>query len=288
MKLGLQLPNTGPLASSADLVGLARNAEDLGLETVWVADRLLNATSIRPASLRGVRPRTIDPRAWYSDALTVLAVVGGATGRIRLGTRVLLPALRHPVVLAKEIGTLSALVGAERIVLGVGAGWMEEEFEALGLRRADRFKLLDESLALIRQAWTQGVSEFSGNHYQHVESGFYPVPERPIPILIGGEVDGAFRRAARIGDGLVLRGLTPGENLRRDLGDFMERLRRACGEEGRDMDELSIVAGLPATAAPGDFEVVSELGVDHCAISFVDRTDLDMKRIGNLVRGIGQ
>jgi len=287
LQLGLHLPNTGPLASSVDLIELARNAESLGMDAVWVADRLLNATSIRPASLRGVRPRTIDPQGWYCDAMTVLAVIGGATHRIRLGTRVLLPALRHPVVLAKEISALSALLGSGRVLLGVGAGWMEEEFETMGLARADRFELLEESIALMRQAWSQGVSTFSGRHYSHVESGFLPVPDRPVPILIGGEVEGAFRRAARIGDGLVLRGLNPGPDLERDLGAFMSGLQRACAEVDRDPDELFVVAGLPASAPPEAFVTAAELGVDHCAISLVDRSDFDLGRVGRLLESLG-
>lgn len=286
MDFGLQLPTIGPLAPGADLVSLTRRAEEIGLTTVWAADRLLNATAIRAESLVGVsRPRRTDPDAWYLDAMTVLAIVGGATTRIALGTRVLLPALRHPIVVAKEVAAMATMLGADRIVLGVGAGWMHEEFEAIGKEPSDRFALLEESVALVRAAW-RGVSAFDGTHYTHVESGFQPVPTRSIPIIVGGTSPGAFRRAARIGDGWISRGMTPGEGLRAEAQSLLNGLRRACDEVGRDAEELCVIGGLPADASVKDVEVLADLGVDHCVLSLVDEADRSLERVEPLLDAV--
>ena len=100
-----------------------------------------------------------------------MGVVAGATERIRFGTRVLIPTYRHPVVLAKELATIDAMAGG-RMILGVGAGWMAEEFDAVDVGMDDRFSRMDEHLALMRAAWQQGVSEHHGRFYSHVKAGF--------------------------------------------------------------------------------------------------------------------
>jgi probable F420-dependent oxidoreductase len=269
MKLGLHLPNTGPLAARVDLVQIARDAEAIGYDTVWVTERLFNPPVLRAESVR-VTPRAIDLSAQYFDPIVTLAVVGQATTSIGLGTRVILPPLRSPVLLAKEIGTLAALVGSHRLVLGVGAGWMYEEFEAVGLDPRERFERLEEGLALMRSAWAGGFTGFEGTHYRHVPAGFQPVPDGPVPILIGGTSPGAVRRVARCGDGWAMRSVRPGPNLRTEVQAMIDDLRRACDIEQRDVSELTLVCGAPLSAPTETFEVLSELGIDHCALTIDD------------------
>ena len=243
MEFGLHLPNTGALADSADLVAIGRRAEELGFSALWVSDRLLNPVTLRAESASGTRPRVMNPKARNYDALTTLAVVGGATSQIKLGTRVLLPVLRSPVVLARELGTLASLVGRGRMLLGVGAGWMFEEFEAVGVEPGERFARLEEAVSLVRTAWTDGVSSFDGLHYRYPEASFYPIPPDRIPIIIGGTSNGALRRAARLGDGWAMRAAAASPTLYQDVRETLERLRRYCDECDRDYDELMIVSG---------------------------------------------
>jgi probable F420-dependent oxidoreductase len=269
MKLGLHLPNTGPMAPKVDLVQMARDAEQIGYDTLWVTERLFNPPVLRPESVR-VTPRAIDLTAAYFDPIVTLAVVGQATTSIGLGTRVALPPLRSPVLLAKEIGTLAALVGTSRILLGVGAGWMYEEFDAIGLNPRERFERLEEGVALMRQAWMGGFSPFDGRHYRHVAAGYQPVPEHPIPILVGGTSEAALRRVARFGDGWAMRSVRPGPKLRAEVRDMIDGLRRACDAQGRDANEVLLVCGAPVSAPAETFEILAELGISHCALTLDD------------------
>ena len=252
MRFGIHLPNSGALSPVADLVPMARRAEDLGFDAVWVFDHLFNpASDLDPRSdYRGGTAYHNRADMPYYDAITTLSVIAGATTRIRLGTRVLIAAYRHPIALAKQIGTLCALGGQGRVLLGVGAGWMFEEFDALDMDFDDRFSRLDEHVAVMRQAWT-GVSAWEGKHYHHVEAGFRPVPDPPVPVIVGGKGPGVYRRVARWADGFALLGPTEGADAAEELKSTLESLRKACDDAGRDYDELLLVGSANLTASRG-------------------------------------
>jgi alkanesulfonate monooxygenase SsuD/methylene tetrahydromethanopterin reductase-like flavin-dependent oxidoreductase (luciferase family) len=203
---------------------------------------------------------------------------------------VLIPVYRNPVMLAKQIGTLTALAG-DRVVLGVGAGWMEEEFAAVGVEPSERGARLDEYLTLVRRAWTDGISEFDGRFVSHVRGGFYPVPGRPVPIIVGGWTDAALRRVARLGDGWAMPTFRPGPELDAELRGGLDRLRRACDAEGRDADELTIVVGTGIDTEPAAFDSFAGTGVDDVDLMLSDPADLDLDRparvLGELTRRFG-
>jgi probable F420-dependent oxidoreductase len=274
VELGLHLPNSGILAGKRNLVDLARGAEAIGMDAVWVFDHLFNPVTLGPRSRFPGGAYYNQPEMPYFEAMTTLSVVAGATSRVKLGTRIMNVVYRHPVMLAKQIGTLSALVG-DRLVLGVGAGWMHEEFETLGVPPSERFARLDEHVALMRNAWDDEIASFDGTYYHHVAAGFRPVPGH-VPVIVGGNTDAALRRVARWGDGWAPGGPPVGEDAARLGRDTLDRLRRACDEAGRDAHELLVVGAAPLSAGPAHFETLAELGFDMCDISLRDESQLDL------------
>ena len=269
MEFGLHLPNSGPFTDGGSIIRLARFAESEGFHSVWLFDHLFS-----PVELESPYPYSADgayhnpPERPYFDSIAVMGALAAATTTVRFGPRVLIPTYRHPVVLAKQLATIDALAGG-RMILGVGAGWMAEEFEAVGLRPAERFARLDEHVAVMRNAWREGVTGFDGRFYSHPEAGFHPQPPQlghTIPVIVGGHGDAALRKVARWGDGWAVS--IPGSAIAEDpvgaLEERMETLRRYCGEEGRDCDELLLVGQGNLDDPPARFELMASMGVDVC------------------------
>jgi probable F420-dependent oxidoreductase len=207
------------------------------------------------------------PELPFFDPVAVMGVVAGATQRIHFGTRVLIPTYRHPVVLAKELATIDAMAGG-RMILGVGAGWMAEEFDAVGLGMDDRFSRMDEHLALMRAAWQQGVSEHQGRFYSHVKAGFGPQPPgdgNTIPLIVGGHGDAALRRAARYGDGWAMSAAGPDiaeRGMDVAIRDRLDLLARLCDEAGRSIDDLLLVSQAFLGESVDTLKAQADLGVD--------------------------
>src|SRR3954469_11910928 len=185
MEFGLHLPNAGPFANGPDIMRVARAAEDLGYHSVWLFDHLFTPTNLDskyPYSPDGSSPML--PEFPFYDPVSVMAALAAGTETIKFGTRVLIPTYRHPVPLAKELATTDAIAGG-RMILGVGAGWMTEEFDAVDIPADERFARFDEHIAVMRAAWQQGVVGHDGRFYSHAEAGFGPQPPQEgntIPI----------------------------------------------------------------------------------------------------------
>ncbi len=191
MEFGVQLPHFGPLVSGRGTLTLAQRAEKIGLDAVWVSDHI-------------VYPETFAERfgtAVY-EAITTLTWVGAVTERVKLGTAVLIAPYRNPLLLAKQLATLDDLSGG-RTIIGVGAGWMEEEFSALGAAFAERGAVTDEHLNILRTLWRDDHPSHEGEYYRFPPLCADPRPvQRPAPpIWIGGNTGPALRRAARLGEG---------------------------------------------------------------------------------------
>jgi alkanesulfonate monooxygenase SsuD/methylene tetrahydromethanopterin reductase-like flavin-dependent oxidoreductase (luciferase family) len=168
------------------LIDLAERAEAHGFDSVWVGDSIT------------ARPRL--------EAFTTLAAVAVRAQRVKLGTAVLLPALRHPVVLANEAANLD-LISKGRLILGLGIASktpaVEAEFAACGVNIQRRIGIFEECVTLLRRLWTEPSVTFNGNHFQlhDVSLGVHPYRDAGIPLWLAGSVDNALRRAARLGDG---------------------------------------------------------------------------------------
>ena len=202
MRIGATIPIAGPGAFDPGPIAAAGRLEEAGYDSVWLADRLLAAIPLRsryPFMPDG-KPRWALDTAFLESTMTMAMMVAG-TSRVEVGVAALVVPLRHPVVLARQMATLDALSGG-RIVMGVGAGWMEEEFDAIGVPYESRGRRLDDSIELMRQCWAGAPKPR--------ETGMFPMPEgiltRPLPVrippvLVAGNTTGAIKRAASYGDG---------------------------------------------------------------------------------------
>jgi|TARA_Y100000780_G_scaffold230813_1_gene253893 probable F420-dependent oxidoreductase len=251
------MPSRGDMASPENLRTLAQRAESLGFDSVWVSDHIIlprKVDSFYPYAADGVA--TFRPDEDYYDPLATLNFLAGCTQKIRLGTHVLILPYRNPVLTAKMLSTLDVLSGG-RVILGAGVGWMEEEFQALGLDTyAQRGAVTDEYIQLFKELWTKDNPEFHGEHYQLSESGFQPKPvQKPHPpIWIGGHTNPAIRRAAKYGDGWMPIGLRPPAILEpEELAEKIARLRRLTVRAGRPEDAVSLCfsTGVTFDNSPG-------------------------------------
>ena len=254
---GTSMPSRGDMASPENLRTLAQRAESLGFDSVWVSDHIIlprKVDSFYPYAADGVA--TFQPDEDYYEPLAALNFLAGCTQKIRLGTHVLILPYRNPVLTAKMLSTLDVLSGG-RLILGAGVGWMEEEFQALGLDTyAQRGAVTDEYIQLFKELWTKDDPVFQGEHYQLSGTGFMPKPvQKPHPpIWIGGHTNPAIRRAAKYGDGWMPIGLRPPAILEpEELAEKIARLRRLTVRAGRPEDAVSLCfsTGVTFDDSPG-------------------------------------
>lgn len=182
MRFGLHLPQLGRSAGLDHIVRVATQAEELGFDDVWVADHVAV-----PAALAGMP-------SFFPEPVPLLSAAAAHTARVGLGTSVLVPAYRNPMQFAKQWATLDWMSGG-RTILGVGAGWLAEEFEACGVPMRRRGERLDDYIAGWRAAWG-GAEAYASVHFSFRDVRVKPAPAGPVPIWIGGSSPGALRRAA--------------------------------------------------------------------------------------------
>jgi len=191
MKIGFCLPHYGRSIEPTRLHQLAAHAEEIGLDSVWVTDHVIVP---RDASLI-YRDEMLDP-------LAVLPWLAAVTDTIALGTSVVVLPYRSPVPVAKLLASVDVLSGG-RLIVGVAVGWLEAEFDALGVPFRERGRRADEAIELFQALWTQEHPEIETARHRLAGLKASPMPRqkpRP-PILVGGASDAALRRVARLGDG---------------------------------------------------------------------------------------
>jgi len=259
MRIGVQTAFNA--ATPPDLcAAIGRAAEERGFHSLWVPEHVLffrEYGSRYPYSDDGRIPG--EPESLMGPLLS-LTWVAAHTTRLRLGTGILIVPQRDPVYAARQIADLDYLSGG-RFELGIGVGWLREEFEALGVPWARRGARTEECLAVMRTLWCDEVSSFEGELYRLPPCIQSPKPvQRPHPPLVfGGESDATFRRIARMGQGWFAFGFAP-DALRAQLG----RLEQALADAGRPRDEVRVYAAPPAGAAGADtLRAYADLGVDQ-------------------------
>jgi probable F420-dependent oxidoreductase len=239
MRFGLSLPHYGFSFPSgriafADATGWAQRAEDLGFDSVWVSDHFFYSFARYGA----------DPSPIASlEPLTTLAGVAAVTDRVRLGTLVLCAAFRHPALLAKAAASIDLLAGG-RLDLGLGAGWLTEEFEAFGYRfgsAGERFAVLEESVEVLEQLFRGEAVTYDGPTVTLREAMLHPAPDRPPPLWVGGKGGPRLLRlAARLADGWnVVWRMSP-----EVYAEKVSDVRAACESEGRDPATFGLSVGL--------------------------------------------
>jgi probable F420-dependent oxidoreductase len=181
---------------------LTQAAETLGYESVWLGEHVVVPMDAQGELTSGGEDRSgISPTMPILDLCAVLSWLAGLTSRIRLGTFVYLPGLRHPFVAARALTTVDILSGG-RLEAGLGAGWIRTEWEAVGADFAARGRCLEESIEVCRRLWTEPIIEHHGEFYDFRAVAFEPKPmQSPLPIAIGGESRRSLARAVRLADG---------------------------------------------------------------------------------------
>lgn len=179
------LPDESTSTEPEVLAELAQAAERLGYSTAWLPDHVLPPGEYSRRAFGGVY-----------EPLVTIGWLAAATSRLRFGTSVLIAPLRNPFVLAKQVATLQEL-SLGRMVLGVGIGWSEPEFAAVGARFDRRGALTDDTLALLQHLWSGGSAPYEARRFGYEQGVFAPLPRTPVPIMVGGNSDAALRRAAR-------------------------------------------------------------------------------------------
>ncbi len=249
--------NVGPYVQPDGASAIGTLAEEHGFESVWTVEHVVvpaGYESEYPYSPTGRMPgREESP---IPDPLIWLTWVGAATNALRLATGILILPQRNPMILAKELATLDVLTRG-RMDLGVGVGWLQEEFDAIGVPFEERAARTDEYIEALRVLWRDDEPTFEGRYTSFDRAKSYPKPvQSPIPIHVGGHTRAAARRAGRLGDGFF-----PGRSSDEDLRPLLDEMRAAANDAGRDADAIEVTAG-------GVFDLD---GVNRFADAGVDR-----------------
>lgn len=251
MDIGLALPTGGSLASPEAIRTIADEAERIGLASLWTFERLLRPTE--PVAIGGGSPVPV-PRVYATayEPLDTLAYVAARTSRITLGTSVIDALFHPPVVLARRLATVDQLSGG-RLMVGLGQGWMPQEFAVTGVPQKRRGAGFDEHIAAMRAVWGPDPVRFEGRFYQIPESQINPKPTRfgGPPLMVGASTVHGAQRAGRLGLGLnPIIARNPAMPTIDALAEFVQTFRRAAAVVGHDPDVLPVVLRVngPVTA----------------------------------------
>ena len=251
-------------------VHLARTAEQAGFSTLWAPEHIVVPVSYEPQygfSSDGKIQIADEP---FPDPLVWLTYVSAVTTRIRLGTGVLILPEHNAVELAKRTATIASLSGG-RLILGVGAGWCREEYDALGIDFDSRGARMDESIHVLREIWSHDEASFSGEHYRFAPVRALPKPPgRRVPIHVGGDSRVAARRAGRLGDGFF-PAMWPTERVKRELPGLLAQMRASAIEAGRDPETIEVTSGGARTAEEARW--YADQGVHQLTVTVRARDD---------------
>jgi len=259
MKFGLRYASLGRYADGPAAVELAQAAEAAGFESIWTVEHV-----VVPHAYQSRYPYAASGRMGSGledfpipDPLIWLAYIASATRTIKLGTAILILPQRNPVVTAKAVATLDHLAGGGRVLLGIGVGWLAEEFAVLGVPFEDRGPRTDDYVQAMRALWSQECASYHGRFVSFDNVFCRPLPpERRIPIIVGGDTVAAARRAGRLGDGYFPARSVPDE--------IFDEMRRAAESAGRDPAAIEITFSAPAE--PADIEALARRGVSRVAV----------------------
>ncbi len=265
MKFGIAFANTGPFADPLGALQLARAAEAAGFESIWTVEHVVvpaGYTSPYPYDRSGRMPGREDLP--IPDPLVWLAFLASATTTLKLATGVLILPQRNPVVLAKELATLDHLSDG-RMLLGIGSGWLEEEFDAIGVPFAERGRRTDDAVFAMRALWRDDQASYDSEYTSFQNCISRPQPRAgAIPVHVGGHTDVAARRAGRLGDGFF-----PAGGTHERLAELFDLVRATATAAGRDPDAIELTTGGNGAIGAGALDEVAalaDLGVDRVII----------------------
>jgi probable F420-dependent oxidoreductase len=240
MKIGIMFANVGPWYLPDNAAAMGEAADTYGIESLWTVEHVVvpkDYQSSYPYSPTGKMPGPEESP--IPDPLIWLSFMAAHTKRVRLATGILILPQRPPAVTAKEVATLDVLSGG-RVTLGVGVGWLKEEFDIIGVPFEERGGRTDEAIQSLRAFWTEDEPTFHGKYYDFEGAKCFPHPVQAggVPIHVGGHTKAAARRAGRLGDGFF-----PGVSSLDELSVLLEEMRKAAADAGRDPDSIEVSAG---------------------------------------------
>ena len=243
MKLTVEFPSVAYREGPAAVFRLGQAIEQIGYDHIDIFDHV-----VMGHPMPGRPPGPYNAAMPILEPLVTLGYLAAVTTRVTLGTEVLVLPQREPTLVAKQVSTLDTLAGG-RVRLGVGVGWQESEYEALGENFRDRGARMDEAIALLRTYWTDAHVTVAGKHYRATEMAMEPKPPQGgrLPIWVGGLSEAAFRRVGRLGDGWLASRVTGAEDGRRSI-DAIRRHAEAAGRDPATIGLQSMVAPPPRDA----------------------------------------
>ena len=307
MKVGMFLPQVGEYATKENILYIAKEAENEGIDSLWVLDRLL--WPMHPQTPYGGSPDGILPVEFQNvfDPLTVLTYVAGVTKRILLGTSIIDMLFESPVLLAKRIATLDIL-SEGRTIAGLGIGWSKDEYEVSGVPYKDKGTRADEFLQSLKKIWTDEIVEFKGQFYNIPASKIGPKPlQKPHPpILLGGFSPKTFSRIVNYANGWIgVAGFGPLEQLEQVINSLKENARK----HDKDPSKIDIFIGsypnvlespiaanetrFPMTGTieqiGNDIEQIKAMGTNHLFFGYMSPSiRKDMKKIVQVTKQLAR
>ena len=259
MKVGLAFVNSMANAHPDQAIEIAQAAEESGFDSLWTVEHI-----VVPAGFESTYPYSRDGRMYGGEAADIaepfvwLSFIAGVTRRITLATGITVLPIRRAAILAKQAATLQVL-SRGRFQLGIGAGWLAEEFAALDVPFDDRGARTDDHIRAMRALWDQDVASYDGEFTRFSQVYARPLPSSPIPIVVGGHSNRAARRAGELGDGFF-----PGRVIEGELQGLLDTMRRTAEEAGRDPDGIEITLG--SKPDPASIEARFAAGADRVLI----------------------
>jgi probable F420-dependent oxidoreductase len=307
MKVGMFLPQVGEYATKENILYIAKEAEEEGIDSVWVLDRLL--WPLNPRTPYAATPDGSLPVEFQNvlDPLTTLTYVAGVTKRILLGTSVIDMFFESPVLLGKRFATLDIL-SEGRTVAGLGIGWSKDEYEVSGVPYKNKGSRADEFLQVLKKIWTDETVEFKGQFYNIPASKIGPKPlQKPHPpILLGGFSPKTFSRIVNYANGWIgVAGFGPLEQLEQTINGLRESARKV----DKDPSKIGIYIGsypnvlespVPSNEARspmtgtidqigGDIEQIEAMGTNHLFFGYMSPTiRMDMKKMVNVTKQLAR
>ena len=270
MKFGVCIPNFGLKANKEAIEEIAKRAEELNYDSLWLTDHIL------------VPKIYSNPYGNTFEILTTLAYLSGKTERIKLGTSILVLPLRNPIIVTKQLVNIDILSGG-RLILGVAIGWMEEEFKFLNSNFKLRRRIFEENLSIIKALW-KGEEKFEGRFYSFKDAVFLPKPiQKDLPIWIGGNSDKAIERAIKFGNAWHPVGLSPLElrekvnKIRSSSSNILISMRYSISLDGKGSKVIQTASGEKRYRAVGstkeiieDIEDLRRAGLEYLVCYFGD------------------
>lgn len=280
MKWGIQFANMGPFSEPDLACYMAQTAEQAGFDFLVACEHILIPSQYSPDypfSHDGKLPNYdySGDQVIMPDPLVWMAYIASATKRIHLTTGVVILPLRNPVVLAKQLATLDQL-SKGRVSIGIGVGWLREEFDAVGVPWEKRGARADEYIEAMRALWRDDAASFQGEFVSFKNSIMLPKPihRRRVPIVIGGHGEIAARRAGRLGDGFF-PAIFPNSELWKRLPGLIQTMRQTARDAGRDPDSIAITSG--GTRKAEEVARFEEQGVSRLVIRVRGREPAEIR-----------